>query len=83
MWIILSLYLFNILLKKSHRDVFKIKRLLSLLPDISEDISGVSLGGLIVAASRKFLRQKQLMKQKNEIRFSEAVLAKKTKSFTL
>lgn len=53
------------------------------MPDISEDISGVSLGGLIVAASRKFLRQKQLMKQKNEIRFSEAVLAKKTKSFTL
>lgn len=30
------------------------KRLLSLLPDITEDVSGISLGGLIVAASRKF-----------------------------
>lgn len=53
------------------------------MPDVAEDVSGVSLGGLIVAAPWKFLRQKQLVKQKNEIWFSEAVLAKKTKSFTL
>lgn len=77
------MYLFNFILKKSHRDVFKIKRLLSLLPDITEDLSRVSLGSLIVAASRKFLRQKQLIKQKNEIKFSEAILAKKVKNFTL
>lgn len=60
------------------------KILLSLLPEITEDVLGVSfsLGGLIVAASRKFLRQKKI-NETNEVRFSEAILAKKTKSFTL
>lgn len=58
------------------------KILLFLLPEITEDVLGVSLGGLIVAASRKFLRQKKI-NETNEVRFSEAILAKKTKSFTL
>lgn len=84
MWIILSLYLFNFFLKKSHGDVLRLKDCFPCcLKSLKMYQEFLWVVWLLLLKSRKCLRQKQLMKQKNEIRFSEAILAKKTKSFTL